>query len=61
MKWDDSLKIGCRLIDSQHQELVRHVDALERLVDSEIAGQQLLETLRFVVDYARKHFEAEEN
>lgn len=60
MKWDQSFSIGCDVVDSQHKELVCLVDQLESSLESGLAPHQLGEALKFVVNYTRHHFAAEE-
>lgn len=60
MKWDKSFCVGCQIIDSQHEQLVNHVDSLEKLIGKSFGSIQLAETLKFMVDYARTHFHDEE-
>lgn len=60
MDWTRNLEVGIPTIDEQHKELLR---AFNDLQDSMRAGRgtdRVLPTLRFLGDYALKHFGAEE-
>ncbi len=60
MKWQKEFAIGCQWIDMQHQSLIGHVDHFEEMAGSKIDSQQLVETIKFLVKYARDHFNDEE-
>ncbi|PKL46407.1 MAG: hypothetical protein CVV42_16600 [Candidatus Riflebacteria bacterium HGW-Riflebacteria-2] len=60
MKWDQSFSIGCDLVDIQHKELICLVDQLESSLESGLTPQQLGAALKFIVNYTRHHFSAEE-
>ena len=60
MKWDQSLSIGCELVDSQHKELIHLVDNLESALGKGLQPQQIGAALKFIVNYTRHHFKTEE-
>jgi len=60
MKWDQSLSIGCELVDSQHKELIHLVDNLESSLSKGLQPQQIGAALKFIVNYTRHHFKTEE-
>ncbi len=64
MKWDPQLSVGCETIDNQHKELIQLVDELENELstssDNALSPQQLARSLKFIVNYSRHHFSAEE-
>ena len=58
--WSDNLATGNKLIDDQHKQLVI---ATNNLMDACKSGQgqaHLDSTMRFLIDYTRKHFGDEE-
>jgi len=60
MEWTEKLATGISTIDSQHKELFKRINNLviaikERRCKSEIDG-----TIKFLDDYAKVHFSAEE-
>lgn len=61
MKWDQSLSIGCEVVDNQHKELICLVDQLETSLGKGIPPQQLGDAIKYFVSYTRHHFSAEEN
>jgi len=58
--WDPSLEIGYALIDAQHRELFRQVDALLDAVRSGHRAGELGQLLAFLGDYVVTHFRTEE-
>lgn len=60
LRWSDDLSIGNAYIDSQHKEFLERTNAI---LSATLAGDGKRETLRlmrFLGDYARSHFSAEE-
>jgi len=60
MYWDESLSVGCDLIDGQHKELINLVAELEESARTGLTNEQLARALKFIVSYTRHHFSAEE-
>ncbi|HNX76735.1 MAG TPA: bacteriohemerythrin [Candidatus Rifleibacterium sp.] len=60
LKWHESLSVGCELIDNQHQELIKLVNELEGSLSAGLSPELLAKSLRFIVNYTRFHFSAEE-
>lgn len=58
--WDESLSVGCELIDGQHKELINLVAELEESSRTGLTNEQLARALKFIVNYTRHHFSAEE-
>ncbi len=61
IEWSPSLSIGIAEIDAQHQELVRAFNALEDAMQHGQGTDRVLPTLRFLGEYAVRHFGAEED
>jgi methyl-accepting chemotaxis protein len=59
--WDeDSMSTGVESIDSQHQTLIEHINALHAACVAGTAREELLKMLVFLGDYAKSHFKHEE-
>ena len=58
--FDDSLKTGNELIDSQHQELIARVNKLTDALATTKEKTVAVQTLDFLMDYTEFHFAAEE-
>ncbi|HVO21391.1 MAG TPA: bacteriohemerythrin [Anaeromyxobacter sp.] len=58
--WDGSLEIGHALIDGQHRELFRQVDALFLAIRSGRSAGELGDLLGYLGDYVISHFGTEE-
>ena len=58
--WDESLEIGHALIDAQHREPFRQVDALLLAFRSGRSVGELGDLLAFLGDYVITHFRTEE-
>ena len=62
MLWKESLRVGVDSIDEQHMELFRRTDELmkEMYILGEEHKQKCIATVRFLKDYAVRHFSDEE-
>lgn len=60
LKWDQSLSVECDLIDNQHRELINLVNELENSITTGLSSELLGKSLKFIVNYTRYHFSAEE-
>lgn len=58
--WTDSLSLGIETLDHQHRELLDNLDALQAAVRQGKGAKAALPTLRFLIEYADKHFAEEE-
>jgi hemerythrin-like metal-binding protein len=60
--WDAQLDLGVPLMDSQHRELARLVNALESVVKDGEGGRELVHALLLeLVDRASEHFRTEQD
>lgn len=62
-KLDETLITGNKMIDGQHEELIRRINELLRSCENESeTGRKLqaIKTLNFLADYTEYHFAAEE-
>ncbi len=60
IEWDDSLSVNVDLIDEQHKELIKRINAISKAVDSHQSPEVTLNTLSFMSDYTDFHFSTEE-
>lgn len=60
MQWDESLAIGVGLIDEQHREWIQKLNDVSTAMHSSVGTKRFVETLEFLRDYTRFHFETEE-
>lgn len=58
--WTPDLVTGVEEIDSQHQELFRHVEELLNACNAGRGKREVLRTMVFLADYVVRHFAAEE-
>ncbi len=61
MEWNQNLSIGVPTLDDQHRQLVAAFNELQGAMRSGQGSAQLLSTLRFLGEYAVKHFSTEES
>lgn len=60
MVWNDSLKIGVPLIDSEHKELCNRIDKLLDACSKGQGREEISKTIDFLQAYTIKHFGDEE-
>ncbi len=60
MEWNESLSIGIKTIDSQHQELFKRINNLVLAIKQQRCKAEIDGTIQFLDDYARIHFAEEE-
>jgi hemerythrin len=60
LQWDRSLAVGVKLIDEQHQELFRRVDALLVAMMKGQGKPEIERLFQFLGSYVVEHFGAEE-
>ena len=58
--WNPDWETGFQMIDDQHRELFRRVDALMSAIHMDDAKQTVPGLLNFLADYVVQHFQAEE-
>jgi hemerythrin-like metal-binding protein len=59
LTWGDSLSVGVKLIDEQHQKMFSIINTLYDLMKNSVRPP-LEETIRELVEYADYHFKTEE-
>lgn len=60
MIWNDGLKIGVPLIDSEHKELCGRIDNLLTACSAGHGRDEIAQTVAFLQEYTVKHFSDEE-
>ncbi len=60
MEWTEKLAIGISTIDSQHKELFKRINNLVVAIKERRCKSEIDNTIRFLDDYAKVHFAAEE-
>lgn len=58
--WTEDLAIGVMVIDAQHRELFKRVDALIKAIESREGAGEIEKTFVFLDDYVDSHFVSEE-
>jgi hemerythrin-like metal-binding protein len=58
LKWDDSYSVGIEQFDADHKRLI---ETINRVARAEEAGRPVQWVLQELDDYARNHFQAEED
>jgi hemerythrin len=60
MEWTEKLAIGISTIDSQHKELFKRINNLVVAIKERRCKSEIDNTIKFLDDYAKVHFAAEE-
>lgn len=60
IKWDQSLSVGVKEIDLQHQKLIDMVNQLHQAMSSGQGKELLSRLLAALVNYTKVHFQTEE-
>ncbi|PLX71572.1 MAG: hypothetical protein C0602_00740 [Denitrovibrio sp.] len=58
--WTDALASGNKTIDSQHKQLLDHINTFFDSISKEHGHETSVRTLNFLVKYVRYHFATEE-
>lgn len=61
MIWYDNYNIGIEQVDLQHQKLAKTVRKLQKSLVNGRFSPEAGETLKFLVEYTKEHFSAEED
>lgn len=61
IKWDKNLETGIELIDKQHMEFINRLNAVSEAMFQGRGSEEVSRTVRFLEEYVKTHFEAEEN
>lgn len=60
IEFDDSLRVGNKLIDQEHEMLISYINLLQKAVENEASGNMVNQVVRGLVEYTRTHFFVEE-
>jgi hemerythrin-like metal-binding protein len=60
IEFDDSLKVGNKLIDQEHEMLISYINLLKKAIENEASGAIVNQVVRGMVEYTRTHFFVEE-
>lgn len=60
LEFDDSLKVGNKIIDQEHAMLIDYINLLQKSVENEISQRLLGDVLMGLVEYTKTHFFVEE-
>jgi len=60
IEFDDSLKVGNKLIDKEHEMLIDYMNLLERAVSNDASEGIIEQVVHGLVDYTKTHFFVEE-
>ena len=58
--FDDSLRVGNKLIDQEHAVLIEYINLLQRAMENETSDTIIKQVLDGLVDYTKTHFFLEE-
>ena len=60
IEFDDSLRVGNRVIDQEHEMLISYINLLQKAVENEASGGIVEKVVDGLVDYTKTHFFVEE-
>ncbi len=60
IQWNDSYKVGHKIVDFDHVNLVNITNELFFRVERGAAGSEISTTINHLIDYVDRHFEREE-
>ncbi len=60
IEFDDSLRVGNRLMDQEHEMLISYINQLQKVIEHEADGNAVKQVVRGLVEYSRTHFFVEE-
>ena len=61
IQWNDSYKVGHKIVDFDHMTLVNITNELFLRVDRGFSDEEIAQTISLLIDYVERHFEREEN
>lgn len=60
IQWNDSYKVGHKIVDFDHMTLVNITNELFMRVDRGFSDEEIAQTISLLIDYVERHFEREE-
>ena len=61
IQWNDSYKVGHKIVDFDHMTLVNITNELFIRVDRGFSDEEIAQTISLLIDYVERHFEREED
>jgi len=61
IQWNDSYKVGHKIVDFDHMTLVNITNELFMRVDRGFSDEEIAQTITLLIDYVERHFEREED
>lgn len=60
IEWNDNLSIGVDVVDEQHQMWIQKFNDIASAIEHREGPHRIGETLNFLIDYTKFHFNSEE-
>ena len=60
IEFDDSLRVGNKVIDQEHEMLISYINLLQKAVENEASGGIVEKVVEGLVEYTKTHFFVEE-
>ena len=60
IEWNESLELGVRSVDKQHQRLVRYINLLDEAIKKGSQSEEIGSILDKLIEYTESHFSYEE-
>ncbi len=60
IEFNNSLRVGNRLMDQEHEMLVGYINQLQKVVEEDADSNVIKQVIRGLVEYSRTHFFVEE-
>lgn len=60
IKFDDSLRVGNKIIDQEHAILIEYINLLQKAVENQSGDRVLHQVLQGLIEYTKTHFFVEE-
>ena len=60
IEFNDSLRVGNKMMDQEHEELISYINLLDKAVENEASGYIINHVAHSLVEYSLTHFFVEE-
>lgn len=61
IQWNDSYKVGHKIVDFDHMTLVNITNELFMRVDQGFSDEEIAQTISLLIEYVERHFDREED
>ena len=61
IQWNDSYKVGHKIVDFDHMTLVNITNELFMRVDQGFSDEEIAQTITLLIEYVERHFDREED